>query len=111
VCGQSTADCHLDTITIAETEATMSKYRSKERVYATGPNGVTFLKYAVGSPIPEDEARRQGQLGTGVAVQEEAVEVETASVQQDDVEDKAVRPGASMPVKRSRGRGPRASTK
>lgn len=78
----------------------MSKYRSKERVYETGPNGVTFLKYPVGAPIPEDEARRQG-----------LVTAETAAVREDDVEDKAIRPGASMPVKPSRARAPRASSK
>lgn len=78
----------------------MSRYRSRERVYETGPNGITFLKYPVGAPIPEDEARRQGLLGA-----------DTAAVSEDDVEDKAVRPGASMPTKPSRARAPRASSK
>lgn len=79
----------------------MSKYRSTERVYETGPNGITFLKYPVGAPIPEDEARRQGLVG----------KAETAAIEQDEVEDKAIRPGASMPVRPSKARAPRASTK
>lgn len=100
MCGRAHADCHLDTITIVDTsEARMSKYRSRERVYRD-INGVRTLVYPVGAPIPEDEARRQGVLGA-----------ETAAIVEDDVEDKAIRPGVTMPVKPSRGRGPRASTK
>lgn len=68
----------------------MSKHVSRERVYQD-INGVRTLVYAVGAPIPEDEARRQGLVGA-----------ETAAVRVDDVEDKAIRPGASMPVKPSR---------
>ena len=78
----------------------MSKYRSRERVYETLANGITVLKYPVGAPIPDEEARRQGLVGA-----------DTAAVSEDDVEDKAIRPGASMPTKPARARAPRASTK
>lgn len=51
-----------------------SKYRSKERV-TVEVDGIRRLKYAVGDPIPEDEARRQGLLD-GAA---EGVEVDPAT--------------------------------
>jgi len=45
----------------------MSKYRSRERVYETLANGITVLKYPVGAPIPDEEARRQGLIGADTA--------------------------------------------
>lgn len=38
-------------------------YYSRERVYELGPDGLPHrLKYPVGDPIPEEEARRQGLI-------------------------------------------------
>jgi len=51
----------------------VSQWASTEQVWEEQPDGRTTLKYAVGDPIPEEEAKRQGQLGKK-AVKEEAVE-------------------------------------
>lgn len=40
----------------------MNEHLSKERVFEDDAKGVSRLKYAIGDPIPEDEARRQGLI-------------------------------------------------
>lgn len=72
-------------------------YRSRERVYAVNAAGQRVLKYAVGSVIPEAEARRQGLVRTK-AVRES--EVEDKSVRVEDVEDKGFTPPKRKPRKR-----------
>lgn len=41
----------------------MSDWRSTRQVWGVDDLGRKVLVYAVGDPIPEDEARRQGLLG------------------------------------------------